>query len=175
MRGNILSPESLLSNGVSLLLLMLAIWRPVVARWLFCILFIGAAFFNTYTAIVHPEKYLLYADLTALPMYEQFIRGAFSRHITTYIIAIAIGQLLTGIYIGSSGQLYKAALAGAIIFLLAIAPLGAGSAFPCSIVMAAACMVLLRKGADATLLEIFRGKIRHSGDLSAHGRVNQHS
>jgi len=162
MRGNIFSPESVLSNAISMLLLILALKRPVTARTLMSILFIGAAFFNGYTAIIHPGTYMVYAELAALPAYESFIRGAFSRHISTFILMIAIAQLAIGICIAGREVLSKAALAGAIIFLLAIAPLGAGSAFPCTVVLAAACAVLLIKGQPETLVTIYGRKLnRH--------------
>ncbi|HEY1166206.1 MAG TPA: hypothetical protein VGE90_13590 [Chitinophaga sp.] len=49
-----------------------------------------------------------------------FIRGNFSRHITAFILTIAAAQLAIGICIAGKGVLSKTALAGAIIFLLAI-------------------------------------------------------
>lgn len=159
MRGNIFSPESVLSNAISLLLLILAFKRPVTARTLMSILFIGAACFNGYTAIMHPETYMTYADLAAIPTYETFIRGNFSRHITTFILTIAVAQLAIGICIAGKGALSKTALAGAIIFLLAIAPLGAGSAFPCTVILAAACTVLLIKGQPEALVRIYGWKL----------------
>lgn len=159
MRGNIFSPESIFSNAISLLLLILAIKRPVTARTLISILFIGAAIFNGYTAIAHPEKYMGFAEMAALPAYETFIRGEFSRHITSYILAIALAQLATGICIAGRRALSKVALAGAVIFLVAIAPLGAGSAFPCSLVLATACVILIIKGQPETLATIYGKKL----------------
>jgi hypothetical protein len=159
MKGNIFSPESVFSNAISLIILLLAIKRPVTARTLISILFIGAAIFNGYTAIADPEKYMGFADMAALPVYETFIRGEFSRHITVYILTIAAAQLVTGICIASRGVLSRAALAGAAIFLTAIAPLGAGSAFPCSLVLAAACIILLIKGQHETLANIYGKKL----------------
>ena len=41
----------------------------------------------------------------------------------------------------------KLAMIGAILFLLAIAPLGIGSGFPSSVIMAIAIFILLRKKA----------------------------
>lgn len=159
MRGNIFSPESILSNAVALIFLILALKRPVTARTLISILFIGAACFNGYTAVAHPNAYMEYADLAALPVYETFIRGPFSLHITLYILAIAIAQFAVGICIAGRGTLSRVALTGAIIFLVGIAPLGAGSAFPCSLVLAAACTVLLRKGQPETLASIYEKKL----------------
>lgn len=165
MRGNIFSPESVLSNAVGLLLLILAFKRPVTARSLISMLFMAAACFNAYTAIAHPERYMVYAELAALPAYESFIRGTFSRHISTFILLIAIAQLAIGVCIAGSGMLSRAALAGAGIFLLAIAPLGAGSAFPCTVVLAAACAVLLIKGQPETLVTIYGRKLSNRRPL----------
>ncbi|MRG45317.1 hypothetical protein GFS24_09330 [Chitinophaga sp. SYP-B3965] len=159
MRGNIFSPEYLISNGIAAVLLLLTFTRPATARSLLCILFTGAAFFNGIAAFMHPEWYLSYADIAAIPSYERIINGAFSRHITAYVLTIAIGQLSIGIFIGSKGWLQKTALAGAVVFLLAISPLGAGAAFPCTIILAAACVVLLFKHSNETLPEIFNSRV----------------
>lgn len=158
MRGNIFSPESLLSNGIALLLLILAIRKPVASRILLFVIFIGASFLNTFMAINHPDRYLIYGELAALPSYEQFILGAFSRHITTYVLMIAVAQFCIGIFLTSKGTLLKTGLVGAIIFLIAIAPLGAGSAFPCTLLLAAACLVLLFKHTSVSLSDMLAVK-----------------
>ena len=43
------------------------------------------------------------------------------------------------------GFVFKAGAVGAIIFLVAIAPLGVGSAFPCTVIMAIALYILIKK------------------------------
>jgi len=159
MRGNIFSPESLLSNGIALILLILAIRKPVACRLLLCFIFIGASFLNTFMAINHPDRYLIYGELAALSSYEQLIMGAFSRHITTYVLMIAAVQFCIGIFLTSKGKLLKASLASAAIFLIAIAPLGAGSAFPCTLLLAAACLILLFKHTSIALSNIWLSKI----------------
>ena len=156
MHGNIFSPAYMFSNGVSLLILVLAIWRPVIARTLLSLLFTGAAFFNTYIVLTRPQVYLEYADTAALAIYEQYIRLVFSMHITTYVLLIATGQLLIGICMAARDLLSRGALLGAIIFLVSIAPLGAAAAFPSTVVLAAACEVLFIKGQPATLPAIYR-------------------
>jgi len=159
MRGNIFSPEYMFSNTVALLLLVLAIKRPQVARAILSLIFIGAAFYNAAVAIYYPAQYMVYADLTASRHYEAFIRGAFSRHITFYILIIALLQLAAGTLIGWKGIWMKLALAGAFIFLLAIAPLGAGSAFPCSVLLAAASLTLLFDAGHDSLPDALRKSI----------------
>jgi hypothetical protein len=125
------------------------------------LLFIAASVVNTVIAISHPRLYLTYADVAAVPLYVQFINGFFSRHITTIVLSIAIAQFIIGSLLIWKGALEKFALAGALIFLLAIAPLGAGSSFPCSLLLALACVLLMRekmvKPWPATLLHIKSG------------------
>jgi hypothetical protein len=158
MRGNIFSPEYMFSNTIALLLLILAIKRPQIARATLSLIFIGAAGYNAIIAIYYPERYMVYADLTASPLYETFIRGAFSRHITFYILSIALLQLVIGTLIGWRGTWMKLALSGAAAFLIAIAPLGAGSAFPCPLLLAAACLILIFKAGHDSLPGILRKK-----------------
>lgn len=145
MRGNILSPEYMITNLVAVLLVFLAWRRPKSATFLMAVLFTGAAVFNTLTAIFHPERYMVYADLAAIPIYESFIGGYFSRNVRFIIFFIAALQLLAGIFMLSSRILSNIAFAGAAFFLLAIAPLGAGSAFPSSLLFAAACIILIAR------------------------------
>jgi len=164
MRGNILSPEYMLSNAIALLLLVLAIKRPLISRAIISLIFLGAGCYNGILAIYYPARYLVYADLTASPLYETFIRGAFSRHITSYIMSIAVMQLITGILIGWKRGWMKAALGAAAFFLIAIAPLGAGSAFPCSALLAIACMILIFDAGNESLPDALYRKYLNGAD-----------
>jgi hypothetical protein len=145
MRGNIFSEAYMLSNFVAVMIVYISIIKPVFGRMCMSLLFIGASVVNTVISISHPQIYRTYADIAALPVYEQFINGFFSRHITGFVLSIAVGQLLIGCALLWKGPLEKIALAAAIIFLFAIAPLGAGSSFPCSIILAIACAILMRE------------------------------
>lgn len=146
MRGNIFSPEYMISNAIAILLLFLAWRRPLAATISMTLLFIGAAIFNMITAVFVPDKYMAFADVAALPVYERFINGYFSQHVRSIILSIAVLQLLAGIFMLAPRGWSAAAFAGAALFLLAIAPLGAGAAFPCSLLLAVACIILLVKG-----------------------------
>jgi hypothetical protein len=145
MRGNIFSQPYIISNLISILILIIALVRPVFGRMLLSLIFIAAAIINMVIAISNPEVYKIYESLAALPIYEDFIRGPFSLHITGYILAIATGQLMIGLGLALKGIYESIALTGAIIFLLAIAPLGAGSSFPCTVILALTCVILLRE------------------------------
>jgi hypothetical protein len=61
------------------------------------------------------------------------------------IAAIAIGQLLLALAMLWKGWLFKLGTIGGIIFLVAIIPLGVGSAFPFPIITAMAFYKLYRQ------------------------------
>ncbi|WP_295125091.1 hypothetical protein [uncultured Chitinophaga sp.] len=143
MNGNIFSPEYMLSNAIALLLLGIAFLRPFTAKVILSVIFVAAAIVNGITAIYHPQAYLYYADVAALPVYERFILGYFSTHTTLIVFSIAFLQLAAGVFMTRRGLTGTMALAGSATFLLAIAPLGAGSAFPCSVLLAVSCIVLI--------------------------------
>ncbi|SFM71064.1 hypothetical protein SAMN05428949_0518 [Chitinophaga sp. YR627] len=145
MRGNIFSTAYMLSNVIAVMIVYLCILKPAFGRMCISILFIGASIVNTVIAISHPRLYLTYADVAAVPLYVQFINGFFSRHITTIVLSIATAQFIIGGLLIWKGTLEKFALGGATMFLVAIAPLGAGSSFPSSLLLALACLLLMRE------------------------------
>jgi hypothetical protein len=118
------------SNIVAVFILVASVKWPNTARLLLSLLFIWAAFINTYNALLHPQVYLDYAKLTPFKLYRNIIEGPFSKNITGYVIAIAGCQLAIGLFTGHRGLLMQLASRGAIVFLVAIAPFGIGSAFP---------------------------------------------
>jgi len=104
---------------------------------------------NSTTALRDPNVYLEYAALTFVPVYRDIILGPFSAHAQGYVVAIAIAQafIAAGLLLG--GRLARVAVWGAVVFLLAIAPFGVGSGFPCTLFFAFGMLVLLRKGLGA--------------------------
>jgi hypothetical protein len=130
-------------------MLVLAFRRPRVARGLAVALFTWAAFTNARIALSTPEVYLEYADLTLSAWYRDFIDGWFSRHITPFVLAIAAGQAVIAVLLTRTRQWRGWAVAGAVIFLSAIAPLGVGAAFPFSLTLSAALLVAHRRIQDA--------------------------
>lgn len=145
MHANIFSLTYLVANMVSLVVLIAAILRPVTARWMLSLIFIGAGIFNAIMAIREPDLFMVYGAMTPSAAYEQFIYGAFRNNITAIVLSISICQLAAGIFIAAGRSLVVTGLAAAITFLIAIAPLGAGSAFPSTLLLAAAAIVLLFK------------------------------
>lgn len=134
----------IICNVVSLLMLLAAWKTPKLARLLFFLLFAWASYTNSSLAIRSPQLYLEYADLAFLSFYKQFILGWFSKHITTVVVCIATCQGLIAASMLLKGFLFKAAAVGAMLFLMAIAPFGVGSGFPCTVIMAISLFVLLK-------------------------------
>jgi hypothetical protein len=132
----------IISQGASIIILIIAWKKTRWARILFALLFFWASGTNMYIGIIKPGTYQLYADM-AIPAYRNFINGWFSHYNYIMIPVIAAGQFLIAISILLKGWWVKGACIGAIIFLLSIAPLLVGSAFPFSITVSlAACFIL---------------------------------
>jgi hypothetical protein len=133
------------SNGFAIGLLIVAVFWPKVARVLFVVLFLGAGLFNCYTALTEPEAYLMYADFALLPIYRDFIDGLFSQITAPFILAMAAGQLAVSALLAGKGPRLMLGVVGGIVFFVAIAPLGVGSAFPFSVFTIIALVVMHRK------------------------------
>jgi len=131
----------LISNIIALVLLLAAWKAPRWARWSFVIIFLAAGAFNAFTASTTPEAYLTYGEM-AIPVYQDFINGWFADNAQTLVTLIAIGQVVVALLLAWHGVWFRLGVVGGIIFLLAIAPLGVGSAFPCSVILATALIVL---------------------------------
>lgn len=110
---------------------------PTVARIVFGLLFASAAFVNTKTVLDTPWVYQSYADY-AIPLYSRFILGPFDTIIQPMVLTIAIGQVFIAGSMGMKGRWFRFGCLGGIIFCLAIAPLGLGSAFPATLLLALA-------------------------------------
>src|SRR5215469_13676826 len=127
----------IISNAVAVIMLFVAWKAPRFARLLFILLFAWASYTNWSYAVNNPNAYLNYSDLSLLNTYKQFILGWFSRHISIAVGFIATCQALIAISMLLKGWIFKTGCIGAIMFLIAIAPLGVGAAFPCTIILAA--------------------------------------
>jgi hypothetical protein len=128
----------IISNAFALLVLFFS-WRHIkLSRLAFVILFGWASWANWTTALNSPGDYLDYVSLSFFPLYKQFIEGWFSNHILLVVGFIATAQAFIAISLLLKGRIYKAGIIGGIIFLISIAPLGVGSAFPCTLLLALA-------------------------------------
>jgi len=146
----------LLSIAVAIAMAVAAWKRPNLGRGLFAALFLWAGLYNSRVALTDPSPYLDFAKLTESPVYRGIIEGPFARNIVAWVSLIAVGQLCIGLGMLLRGSLTRIASVGAIVFLVAIAPLGIGSAFPATLIMAGGAAVLLRIRFDRSLFAVIR-------------------
>jgi len=139
---NYLAPY-IISQIVSIILLIVAWKNTRAARVLFALLFFWASGINMYNGIQNPDIYLDFREL-AIPLYRDFIDGWFSRNHHIAIPVIALGQFYIAIGMLLKGRWVKLACVGAIIFLMAIAPFKVGSAFPFSLTVSIAAFLIYR-------------------------------
>jgi hypothetical protein len=135
------------SNAVAVAILVVAWRRPTIARWICVAVFLCASITNATISIRHPASYLEYSGLTVWSLYRDFINGWFSQHVRWVVLPIALGQLVISILLSISRPWRSLGVVGAVTFLLAIAPLGAGSAFPLSVTFSAALIMMNRSTA----------------------------
>ena len=133
------------SNIISAALVVTAVKWPRVTRVLFVIIFLAAGVFNAYTAITEPEAYLMYDDMAVLDVYRNFITGVFSSHAQVIVLAIALGQMSIAALLCGDNRFLKMSVVGGVVFFIAIIPLGVGSAFPSSLLMAIALVLMWRR------------------------------
>ena len=126
------------SNIIAILFLVSSIRKPKLTRLLFVLLFIWASWINYITVHKNPNEYLNYATFTPFKLYADFINDWFRSHITIFVTLISFGQALIAIGLLLKGWIVRLACFGAIVFFLAIVPLGIGSAFPATIIASVA-------------------------------------
>jgi hypothetical protein len=126
-----------------LAMLVVSIDSVKAGRVLLSALFVWAAGTNLRVAITEPDAYLNYAPYAVLDAYRSFILGSFAHHITPIVGTIAFGQAGIAFLLATNGWPRRLGYAGAIVFLLAIVPLGVGAGFPATILMALAAAELM--------------------------------
>ncbi|MBD3616302.1 MAG: hypothetical protein HUJ22_06995 [Gracilimonas sp.] len=139
------------SNLAGLLILFAAWKNPKIGRFVFALLFGWAAWKNLTVVYQTPDLYIEFAFL-AIPLYHDLILGWFADHITPVVTIIAIGQALIAFGMFMKGYWVKIAAVGAIVFLIAVSPLGVGSAFPFPIVAAFAAYLILKGQGETSYL-----------------------
>lgn len=134
-----------ITNLVAIGLLIVSIKWFETGKYLFGLIFLAASVFNIITAFKSPESYLQYGETAKLFFYRNFINTEFKAKIVLYVLIIAGFQLFFAFCLFSGIYIEKYGFIGGIIFLLLIAPLGIGSAFPSTIIMALALYIIYFK------------------------------
>lgn len=149
----------IISQIAAIAILTTSFYSTRWTRALFTALFLWAACINMYLGITNPGSYLGNAKF-AIPLYRDFINGWFSHHHYIMIPVIACAQFLIAAGMLLKGWWVKWACTGAIVFLLSIAPLMVASAFPFSLIAAAAAVMILKKD-DLNFIWLKRKKNIH--------------
>jgi hypothetical protein len=130
-----------ITHLIAILLIVICYKRPNTGKVAWGIIFILAGIFNIFMVIRNPYAYLSYRD-HAVEFYKFFIDGVFSSFTIFIVSLIGAGQILVGFFLLRKGKLFLLGILGGIVFLIAIAPLGIGSAFPSTLLMALSLMIL---------------------------------
>jgi hypothetical protein len=135
--------RQLASTAVGFAMFVAALRSATAGRVLLSALFVWAAGTNLRMALTTPSEYLNFAGFAALDVYRTFILGFFAEHTASVIATIALGQAAIAFLLATNGWTRRLGYIGAIIFLLAIVPLGVGAGFPATILMALAATEVL--------------------------------
>ncbi|PKL75458.1 MAG: hypothetical protein CVV27_15285 [Candidatus Melainabacteria bacterium HGW-Melainabacteria-1] len=138
-------PPWIITNLLAIALLSGVFRRPRVVQALLSLLFVAAAGFNASLALSTPEVFISGFGPYAAWFYQPFIYGFFAEHTALLVCAIAVGQAAVGLLLLTGGASARLGMLGGILFLLAIAPLGIGSAFPATLALAASMYHLYRQ------------------------------
>ena len=123
-----------ITHVITFIMILICYKWPKIGKVAWGIIFILAGIFNIFTVVKDPQAYLGYRD-NAVDFYKFFIDGVFSSFTIFIVSLIGTGQILVGIFLFRRGKLFLLGILGGIIFLVAIAPLGIGSAFPATLLM----------------------------------------
>lgn len=162
MEPDYISFPYIISNVIAIATAVIAMLWPNTGRVFLSGIFIGAAAFNAFTAWANPDLYLLFGELTTSGLYRKIILGPFSKHVEIYVSVIAGCQVVIGAFLLYKGKLLKTAMMAAIIFLVAIAPFGTGSAFPAPLILATALIILMRAKIEHSVYDSMGRRVKYS-------------
>jgi hypothetical protein len=134
------------ANAVSVAFFVLALYRPDAARVIAGVGFILAGLVNFALALIDPQIYVRGFGPHAMGVYKDVIYGILAQGPGRLILAIAVWQLLVGgVTLVKRSEFVKLGCLAMTCFLVGISPLGVGSGFPSTLILAAATVVLLRQ------------------------------
>jgi hypothetical protein len=128
--------------AISLGVVWLSIKRHRLTRLLFILIFLLAGLINIFIAFTRPEVYQYYGGMAIVDFYRDFIYGYFKQHTIEIVSVIGLGQIAIAALLSTSGLLLKLGSTGGVIFFIAMAPLGFGSAFPATLILALALVFM---------------------------------
>ncbi len=135
----------ILANAFGIVFLVLALFRPNVARLIAGGGFVVASLVNGILAVRNPQIYVTGFEPYAIGVYKMFITGVLKQAPGRLILAVALWQLFVGIMILVNRTDYvRIGLLAATVWLIGISGLGLGCAFPGNLILAAGTVSLIR-------------------------------
>jgi hypothetical protein len=135
----------LVANAFAVAFLVLALFRPNVARMVTGGGFIVASLVNATLALRDPQIYVRGFGPYAVGVYKDLIYGILAQAPGRLILALAVWQFIVGaVILTNSTELVRLGCAAATIFLIGLSPLGLGCGFPSNLIFAAGVVVLIR-------------------------------
>jgi hypothetical protein len=134
----------LIANGLGVVFVILALFKPNLARWIAGVAFVAAGVVDAVIAVRDPLLWVRVLGPNAWGVYKDLVNSVLAQVPTRLELTIAAWQLLVGGLILSKSRPYiRLGCGAAAWFLVMIAPLGIYSAFPSSLIVAAGMLVLV--------------------------------
>jgi hypothetical protein len=151
--------RTLIWAGFSLALALLAIWRPNAGRAaigaFFLLMAVGV---NIVTTVVNPQSYGAWADTALLPAYREVILRFVAPNPAPLVLPVAAYQIAVAVALVQRGRVVTLGLVGAMVFLLAIMPLGWEEM--ANVVLIAGLALLLRRDYPHSIAALVRAGLR---------------
>jgi hypothetical protein len=134
-----------LANALSVAFFILALYWPDRARRIAGGGFVVASLVNATLAVFNPQIYVRVFGPYAVGIYKDVIYGLLAKATTRLVLALAVWQLIVAaIILINSTEYVRLGCVAMAIFFLGVSPLGVGSAFPSTLILAAGMLVLVR-------------------------------
>ena len=162
-----------ISNIFALALIVAAARWPRVARLFVSVLFVGGGIWNLFASLTMPQFYVATYGPLATPPYQAFIYGPFATNPALFVVPIAIGEMTIGVLAAGSGRWIRLSMVGMTVFMLGLAPLGVGGAFPFSVFAIVAGYLLWSKPLTTSLFQDVRATlttVAHTFQPRVHAR-----
>jgi hypothetical protein len=139
-------PQVVAANVLAVVFFIVALYRPNAARVIAGAGFILAALVNCAVALRAPLFFANALEPLAWGGYRDFMHSVFAMAPAKILLALALWQAMVGcVFLIRQSPFIRLASVAAFGFFLLLIPLGAGSGFPSTLILAGAMVVLFTR------------------------------